>query len=35
MQYLGSHHIENNDTGIIDQFVIKGLQSALERGNVL
>jgi aminopeptidase N len=32
MQYLGSHHAQGNDTGVLDIVVIKAVQAALERG---
>ena len=35
MQYLGAHHAQHNDSAILDRFVIKGVQSALEKGNVM
>jgi len=34
MQYLGSQHIEKNDTSVIDHAVINQLQVALEKGNI-
>ncbi len=32
MQFLGARHVQNNDSGLIDQFVVSVLQTAMERG---
>ena len=31
-QYLGSNHVQKNDTGVMDWFVIGEVQNSLERG---